>query len=220
MRVVCRYSVQPAVGTDNPPLIKQTPAPAVCSAIFGRNNNNVMNESLDIPGFEGNPRKPLLPEALKYALMSGLLLIAVTMVFFALGVSEQQVALQLLSWALYVAIPFVFLSHYKNKINKGFLSFGQGVGLSALTGLLLGVIMGIFMYVYAAYINPDMIVAIEDKAIEDMRSQGLGDDMIESNMAFAGMFFSPGFFAISTLLSMPFIFTLVGLIASAILKRD
>ena len=220
MRGACRYSAQPAVCPDNLPLVQQKPAPAFCSAIFGRNNSIVMNESLNNPGFEGNPRKPLLPEALKYALISGLLFIALAMVGFALGISEQHLALQLLGWVLYVAIPFVFLSHYKNKINKGFLSFGQGVGLSALTGLLLGVLMGIFIYMYAAYINPDMIVSIEDKAIEDMRSQGLSDDQIESSMAIAGMFISPGFFAISSLISMPLIFTIVGLIASAILKRD
>ncbi|MBL7942723.1 MAG: DUF4199 domain-containing protein, partial [Flavobacteriales bacterium] len=117
-------------------------------------------------------------------------------------------------------IAFLILNHYKKKVNNGFLSFGQGVGLSVLTGLVIGVIMAIFMYVYTKFINPDMIIKIQDKAIEDMQSQGLSDEQIEMSMGMAEMFMSPGFFAISTLIAMPIIFTIIGLIASAIVKKD
>ena len=68
--------------------------------------------------------------------------------------------------------------------------------------------------------SPEFITNVQDKAIEDMAEQGLSDQQIAESMKYAGMFMSAGFMSAMAIIGSVFTYTILGLIVTAIYKRD
>ena len=104
--------------------------------------------------------------------------------------------------------------------NDGFMTYGQGLGSSALLGAIWGVIAGGFNYIYLQFIDQGVIQKQLDLARERLEEQGLSESQIEDAEKITKMMMGPGVqFVIVVLVTILFMFIL-GLIVSGVLKRE
>ena len=104
--------------------------------------------------------------------------------------------------------------------NDGFMTYGQGLGSSALLGAIWGVIAGGFNYIYLQFIDQGVIQKQLDLARERLEEQGLTESQIEDAEKITKMMMGPGIqFVIVVLVTILFMFIL-GLIVSGVLKRE
>jgi hypothetical protein len=158
--------------------------------------------------------------AIEYAVILSFIAIALMLLTYYLNIDPNGTAMKSLNWIASIGGVFWFVWHFKNKHNRNYLSFGTGVKLSALTGLLTGLLTGIGMYLFMTFIATDYQERILTSAVKGMRDQGLDDAQIQMGMKYSEMFTSPlvlgAFVIFGTLLT----YTIVGLVASAIMKKE
>ncbi len=91
---------------------------------------------------------------------------------------------------LFIGIPILAVWYYRN---QGYpVSLGKAVKLGVLIGLLGGLIVGIYAYIYFAYINPgavDQVLEISKNMLKE--NDMFNEDMIEKQMAMTKKFFVP-----------------------------
>ncbi len=96
---------------------------------------------------------------LKYGLLSAVTVIMIFIVsFLAFGVNENYQAQEILGYAsIILSLLFVFfgIKHYRDHVNKGRLTFGQGMKLGILIVLIPSLAFGLFDLVYVTLINPE-----------------------------------------------------------------
>jgi hypothetical protein len=104
--------------------------------------------------------------------------------------------------------------------NDGFMSYGQGLGASALLGAIWGLIAGAFNYIYLQFIDNGVVQKQLDLARERLEEQGLTNSQIEDAEKITKMMMGPGIqFVIIVFVTTLFMFIL-GLIVSGVLKRE
>lgn len=174
-------------------------------------------ESIDYS--KQNPETPVMKPALEYAVIFSLITIAL----FAIGHYsgfEKATWWRLLTFAASVAMVGWMIWNFRDKKNEGFLRLGQGVKLSFLTGIFAGIIGGVFTYIFITVITPDFMDSMQNEAIAQMEAQGLSEEQITQSLKFTGMFMSPVFMFLSSVLGSIISYVLLGLIFSAIMKRN
>ncbi len=176
-------------------------------------------DTIDSPRLE-NPNTPLMKHAMRYALILSGIGIAFMLIGHFSGWSMESWSYRIISWAISIGSIVWMVKNFKEVQNGGYLRVGQGTGLSALTGVFAGIITAIFFYIFVTQISPEFITNVQDKAIEDMTDRGMSDEQIEESMKYASMFMSAGFMSTMAIIGSVFTYTVIGLIASAIFKRD
>lgn len=162
--------------------------------------------------------------ALKYGFISGLLSFLFSTLVNVMGWAENfQESIGWISsvWSLLltVTLSFLCLREYREQ-NQGFISYGQGLGLSTLLGAITGLVAGGFNYIYIQFIDNTVIQRQLDLARERMEDQGLTASQIQSAEEVTRLFMNPGMqFVIVVIMSLIFNF-FVGLIVSAVVKRE
>jgi hypothetical protein len=95
-------------------------------------------------------------------------------------------------------------------------AFGAGVQVSAVACLLSAA----FNYAYFAFINPGLSDIIVQAQLDKMAARGMGDAQIERATQFVRFMWSPGMYAVQTLIG-GFIFAVIlSLIIAAFLRRE
>jgi len=100
-------------------------------------------------------------------------------VFFLLknmGQGLQEVAGYL---SMLLAMIFVFLGirHFRDRVNGGYLSFGQGLKIGVLIVLIPAVAFGLFDILYTEVINPTWKEDYYSRYIEDLRKSVAADKL-------------------------------------------
>jgi hypothetical protein len=178
-----------------------------------------METQLDGPEHEYT-KYPAARAAAEYAFYYGAFSIALTVLPILFGFAMDHWAVRVFSVLAMVVSLVLMLKHFRDQRNSGVLTLGQGMAVSALTGLFAGIVYAIFSYILFRYLMPDLIAQIQEKAAESMYDAGMNDEQIAEQMEMSAFFFSPGFFAVAGFLSSVFSFTFFGLIVSAAMKRE
>jgi hypothetical protein len=124
----------------------------------------------------------------------GLYLAGISIVYFlALAISGIDMTSGVQRWVPYVFyLGLIFLAHkYFKENGDGFMTYGQGIGISFWLGLISSVIYGVFFYVYVKFVDGSLLDMIKDKQMEEMANRGMTDEQIEQAMEIAGKFMSP-----------------------------
>ncbi len=128
--------------------------------------------------------------------------------------ASSNMVVSLVQWILVFGLIYLGVRYYRSH-NEGLLTLGEGLTTSMYIGLFSGIILGLFSYIFVAYIAPEMMDAVTD-AIDF-------DEMSEEEAAMAedvvGMFVSPTFMAFSAFIGRVIAAFFFGLIAAFILKR-
>lgn len=116
----------------------------------------------------------------RYGIYSALTILATAWVaFFALAnasLTIQEVAGYL---SMLLAMIFVFLGirHFRNNVNGGVLTFGQGLKIGVLIVLIPAVAFGLFDILYTEVINPGWKEDYYSKYIENLRKSVAADKL-------------------------------------------
>ena len=159
------------------------------------------------------------PVAQKYGLILGLALTAFQMVIFTAGLFTNQ-ALGYLSWVILIGLLIVAIKAYKDE-NEGFMTFGKGVGVGALTSIIGAVIVTLVVFIYIQFVDPGIIDQMVDMSIEKAAEMNptLDDEALEQARGMTEKFILPGIIG-GSLLGTAIMGTIFSLIISAIMKND
>jgi hypothetical protein len=154
---------------------------------------------------------------LRYGLLTGLVSIIIS---FGLFVAHQETSpLRYASFAVLIAGMVLAMQNFKQN-NQGFMSFGQGVGIGAVLSAVVGVLSGIFSYVYMSFIDPEVVGRMSEKIRADMEARGgMTDEQIDQAMAMSAKFMNGPFTLVAALLGTVLIGVILAMIISAFIKN-
>ncbi|HET9746294.1 MAG TPA: DUF4199 domain-containing protein [Chitinophagaceae bacterium] len=116
----------------------------------------------------------------RYGIYSALTILAIAWIaFFALGdasLTIQEIAGYL---SMLLAMIFVFLGirHFRDQVNGGVLTFGQGLKIGVLIVLIPAVAFGLFDILYTEVINPTWQEDYYAKYIDNLRKTVSADKL-------------------------------------------
>ncbi|MCF0056906.1 DUF4199 domain-containing protein [Dyadobacter sp. CY356] len=156
--------------------------------------------------------------ALKYGILTSVAIMVFTTILNVSGQSQNK-WLAMLSYVIMIVGIVMAMKEFR-ETNKGFMTYGEGLGLGSLVSGILGFFASMFAMVYIKFIDPTIMTQTLDKARADMEAQGLDDAQIDRFMEASQKFSSPGFMfgaGVFGYLFMGFIFSLI---IAAIIRRE
>ncbi len=156
--------------------------------------------------------------ALKYGVLASVVIMVFTTIINVTGQSQNK-WLTSLSFVFMIVGIVVAMKAFKEE-NKGFMTYGEGLGLGSLVSAIMGLLGSTFSVLYNKFIDPTIITQAMDTARSEMESKGMDDAQIDQAMAMSEKFMSPGvLFAFGVIGSLMVGFVL-SLIIAAILRKD
>lgn len=156
--------------------------------------------------------------ALKFGVLGAVVIMVYTTILNVFGLSFNK-GLGFVSYLFLIPAIILALNDFRQQ-NKGFIAYGEGLGLGSLLSAVLGLLVSMFGMFYTRFIDPTILTQAVDKARRDMEASGMDDAQIETNIEIAGKFMTPGFVFLGTV----FMFLLIGfifsLIISAIMRKE
>jgi len=161
---------------------------------------------------------------MRYGLLGGVISIIIGLIMYLSGMvdystGKQDIVSQVLGYAVMIGAVILALKFYKD--NNGHLSIGQGLGTSFFTGLFMGLLTAIWIYVFFSFIDPSLLDIIKEAAKENAMAGGqMSEEQYEQAEGMMNAFMSPGMMSVFGMLGTIFATFIVGLIASLIMKQD
>ena len=155
--------------------------------------------------------------ALRYGMLTGLVSILFS---FGLNIMHQESSpARYISFAILVGGIVLAMNAFKTQ-NQGFMSYGQGLGIGTVLSAVVGLISGVFAYVYMTFIDPEMLGRVTEKIRTDMEARGgMTDEQIDQAVAMSGKFMNGPFMLVFALLGSILIGVLLSLVISAFIKN-
>lgn len=153
----------------------------------------------------------------KGGLYTGLVLILFSLVTYVFVIQDTWFGV------IYQTLTFgigIFLTHkaFKDQGN-GYLSYGQGLGLASVLGMVGGALVALFSVVYLTVIDDTVLQRMMEQARTQLEDQGLTDAQIDQGLAMTEMMQNPLFLFFSTIISCIFYAFLISLLVSAFTKN-
>lgn len=157
------------------------------------------------------------PVALRYGMLTGLVSILFS---FGLNIMHQESSpARYISFAILIG-GIVFAMNAFKQQNQGFMSYGQGLGIGTVLSAVVGLMSGIFTYVYMTFIDTEIMGRITEKMRTDMEARGgMTDEQIDQAIAMSGKFMNGPFMLVFALLGSILIGVLLSLVISAFIKN-
>ncbi|MFA5418008.1 MAG: DUF4199 domain-containing protein [Bacteroidales bacterium] len=122
----------------------------------------------------------------------GVALIVFRLILFLLDVDMES----WLNWTIYIVLAigiFWGMVNFRDKYREGIISYGGAFSSGFAIGLFASVIMGVFTYIFVAYIDTTLIDQVMLKAEEGMLSQNpdITDEQLDQALSMVKKFTSP-----------------------------
>ena len=127
---------------------------------------------------------------IRYGVILGAISVAIFFVLTFAGVDQTSGIGRWASLPIYIALIFMAQKYFKDE-GDGFMSYGQGIGISFWMGLISTIIYMPIFYIYIKFIDSGFVEMIKNKQIEELQNKGMSDEQIDQAMSFAGAFMSP-----------------------------
>ncbi|NIJ51436.1 DUF4199 domain-containing protein [Dyadobacter arcticus] len=156
--------------------------------------------------------------ALKYGILGAVVIMVYTTIINISGFSQNKI-LSSLSF-LFMIIAIVLAMKNFREQSKGFMSYGEGLGLGTLTSAVLGLLSSAFTMFYVQFIDDTLLAQALDKVREDMESRGKDDSEIEMAMELSQKLMSPAIVFPASILVYVITGFVISLVAAAIIRRE
>ncbi len=153
----------------------------------------------------------------------GLILSVLNVVYFlVLTVAGIDMTSGFGRWASSVFfIAVIYLAHKEFiRDGDGFMSFGQGMGITFWIGAISSLIYSCFFYIYVKFVDESFVDMLKGKQIEEMQNKGMSDAQIDQAMSIASMFMTPEMMFIFSLVFGLLFIMIIGLIISLITQKS
>lgn len=159
------------------------------------------------------------PTSMKYGFYYAGATIVYSLLTFSLGLLTS-IPWSMLSYVISIGVIVLAVKEYK-KLNEGYMSLKQGVGIGVITMVVGGVIAGIFSYIYMTFVNKDIVSQLlESVETQFSQTEGITPEMLDMIMGIYSKIFQPGPMLIMGIIGSVFSGLILGLIIGAIMKRD
>jgi hypothetical protein len=164
---------------------------------------------------------------LRYGLYSSAFIILFFLgTWMIFGSDEENYALQeVLGYAgIILALSFVFVGirYYRNEVNGGNLSFGEGMKLGLMTSLIPALAFGIFDVLYVLYLNPEFMDKYYGRMQQQMQQKMSAADYqawLKQMESEKELFNNPAFQFLIMALTVFIIGVIITVISTLVLKR-
>jgi ABC-type antimicrobial peptide transport system permease subunit len=154
----------------------------------------------------------------RYGLLTGLVSVLISFGIYALEM-EQSSAIRFLTTAVLIAGIILAMRSFKLQ-NAGFMGYGQGIGVGVVVSGVVGLLSGIFIYVYTNFVDPNVVTRMMDKARTDMEAKGtMSDAQIDQAMAWSAKFTTGPAMLAFAIVGTIVIGLIISLIAAAFVKN-
>ncbi len=157
--------------------------------------------------------------SMNYGAILGLVLIIYSVILYVFDLTTSTPA-GLGRTVFLIAGLIMGMKAYRDKVLNGNMSYGQALGFGVLMALFASVLLGFYMYLLYALIDPGLMEREFSIAEEKLLNKGMSADQIETQMNMARKFASPALSAIGTLFGITFWGFLLSLIISIFMKKD
>lgn len=162
---------------------------------------------------------------IKYGVICGLVYIICGMGTILIGTEAQTsplistgIGLAMLLGTFFVI--FYGVKEFRDTVNGGMLSIGEGVKLGALIALIASILAAAFTLLYHYVIDPGYMDRMMETMRESFEEGGMPEEQIDQAMKWTNMFRSPLISVGFTIVWYSFWGFIKGLISGAILKRE
>ncbi|MFQ5448935.1 MAG: DUF4199 domain-containing protein [Saprospiraceae bacterium] len=184
--------------------------------------------TLDNPSGAPDPSTVAMrPTAQRYGLIGALILIVVSLAVNLSGLVDYtqkggtgNTIATILQYGIMITVIVLAIKTHRDDDLGGFITFGRGLGMGMLTALILGIITGIWAYVYFGLIDPGLIDQIREVAHDQALERGTTEEQLEQAEGIMNFFTSPVFFAVASLIGTLLVSFVTSLIASAVIKVE
>lgn len=164
---------------------------------------------------------------LKFGLIGGGVSIAWTLLMWVLGLHQGNLSLGMtlgyVALIFPILIVFFAIKKTRDKELEGFISYGKGVGVGTITGLIATVVSTLFSYIYMTVLNPGYTEAMKnfqmDKIMQSPQAKNITQEQLSKQME---MMSSPSmqiFQYIGAFVSGILLYAVISLIIAAILQK-
>lgn len=168
----------------------------------------------------------LAKSALPYGIIFGAILVLEFVASYSLGLNsaDNKMAGVLMGLLNNLVLPFIFIfiacNNFKNKLNGGYISFGQslkvGVTVTVIAALISSVITAI-IYLVAPEVKAQILEQIK---ISMAAQPGMTSEGMNAAVKMSEMFMAPYLAIPITVLVSAFVGLIISLIVGAIVKKD
>lgn len=157
--------------------------------------------------------------ALKWGSITGISLILYTTFLYVTDLATTP-GLSLLIYGI-LATGLVMAMRELRAANGGYLRYGEGLGIGALTSAVSGLISTTYSIIYNTFVDPAMQQRMMDKVREQYEEQGkLSDEQIDQAMSIAQKFQSPGLLFVAGVFGTILAGVILSLVIAAVLRRN
>ena len=141
---------------------------------------------------EANTTSEVTPRSagIRFGLIGAVLSIVYFLILSVAGLAGTQGVWSWIGYLITAAVIFFAHKYYKENAD-GFMSYSQGIGISAWIGMVSAVISSIFMYIYIKFVDTTFIETMKQTQLDAMQQKGMSDQQIDQTMKFASMFMTP-----------------------------
>ena len=159
--------------------------------------------------------------ALSYGVIVGAVLILYSLLLFLLGMHTNKY-LGYVGYVFLIAGMVWGTLEYRKKYLGGFMSYGKAFMSCFMTGLYAGLILGVYMYVFAQFIHPGFIQEMLDLSRQAMyeSNANMTEEQVEQALEISAKFMSPVMMAVWAFVGYLFVSAIIGLIAAIFLKKE
>ena len=156
--------------------------------------------------------------ALKYGVLASVVIMIYTTIINVTGLSQNKI-LSSLSFAFMIIAIVLAMKDFREQ-NKGFLSYGEGLGVGTLVSAIMGLLSSAFAMFYMQFIDDTLLTQGMNKVREDMERKGMDDAQIDQAMELSQKFMSPGVVFAFGVFGYIIMGLIISLIVAAILRRE
>lgn len=182
--------------------------------------------TIDSP-FNETPNVSNTQTALRFGLITTVVLIVYGLIGFVSGLTDPSKMSTAVSWinslityGVMIGGLVMAIRHQRDENQSGFISFGKAFGTGFKTTLIICLTQAIWLYVFMAFIAPDMMDQILQASIDKAAAQGQDPEQVEAGMKMVSWMFTPPMMAVMAFITLTFMGTIFSLIVAAIMKKD
>jgi len=154
----------------------------------------------------------------RYGLIMAVIAILYFVVMNVAGVDMTQGIGRWASIIFYIGIIVLAQKHYKENGN-GFMSYGDGLGITFWIALITSVISSIFTFIYMKFIDIGFVEQIMDKQREALAERGLSEDQIDRAIEMSSKLMTPEMMLVLGIIGGLIVILIVGLIVTLFTQK-
>ena len=165
----------------------------------------------------------MMPMAIRYGLIGSLILIIFTIALNLLGMgaaSGSTAISYIVNILVFGGVVYMALTKHRDEDLGGYMTYGRAIGLGTLACLIMGIVGGIFSYIYVTFIDPSIMDLAWEQARAQYETMGMSDEEIENALEMAKKFSSGPMIAVFSILGYVIIGFITSLIVGAVVKKN